>query len=92
MTPAERAQLQKAISRAAERREIREAIAASAVHGSIDRLLGEELIAAGSEVTAAWHEFRDIAAWLLEGNQRLRNSEARMVAAVAKFEELVPRR
>lgn len=75
MTSAGRQKLHKAINRSRERAEIREAITASAVQTSIDRMLGDELIAASREVVAAWHERR--------------NSEERMAEAIAKLEELV---
>lgn len=75
MTSAERQELHKAIARARERDEIREAIAAGTVQASIDRLLGDELIAATREAVAAWRERR--------------NSEDRMARAIAKLEELV---
>lgn len=76
MTPDERRQLQKAVSRANERAQIREAIAAGTVHGSISRQLGEELIAAIYEAQAAWAERA--------------NSEHRMQSVMDRFNELVP--
>lgn len=90
MTPDERKALRLALSRASERAQIREAIAAGAVTGSIDLLLGNELIAAHRERNAASREV--IAAW-----HERRNSEERMAKAIEnlervteKSEELVP--
>ena len=75
MTAVERQHLRTLVSRQRERAEIREALAMSHARSSIDRMLGEELIAAGREVVTAWHERR--------------NSEHRVAAAIARLEELV---
>jgi hypothetical protein len=58
-------------ARQIERGLIREAIATR----TIERRLGDELIAAGRDVVAAWHERR--------------NSEDRLAKAVAHLEKLV---
>lgn len=72
MTPAEHDHL---VSRQRERAEIREALQMSAARSSIDRMLGEELIAAGREVVAAWDDRS--------------NSQTRIRAAVERLRELV---
>ena len=75
MTQDERQHLRMIVSRQRERAEIREAIALSNARASIDRMLGEELIAAGREVASAWRERR--------------NSLDRLNSAIAKLEKLV---
>lgn len=62
-------------SRHIERAEIREAVAISAARASIDRMLGEELIAAGRELVAAWDDRS--------------NSQTRIRAAVERLRDLV---
>jgi len=73
MTSAEKQQRRRLMETA----EIREAIAASAVKGTISRRLGDELIDASREVVAAWYERS--------------NSVTRMRRAVANLERLVGR-
>ena len=75
MTSGEREHLRTLVSRQRERAEIREALAFSTAKSSIDRMLGEELIAATREVIAAYRA-------------RLRTNN-RMSAAIARLEELV---
>jgi hypothetical protein len=55
MTRIDRERLQVAVSRAAERREVREALAASTATEAIGRRLGDELISAARELIDAWH-------------------------------------
>ena len=56
MNEADREHLRTVVGRQRERAEIREALAMSTARASIDRMLGDELIAASREVVAAWHE------------------------------------
>jgi hypothetical protein len=60
-----------------ERDEMRTALARSRATESIGRKLGDELIAGAREVVAAWHERR--------------NTEARMIRAIERLEQLVGR-
>ena len=64
-------------SREIERGLVREAITAATVHGSIERLLGDELIAAARETVRAWHA------------RPLRQSE--LTEAIRRLEDLVGR-
>lgn len=77
MTGDERQHLRTLVSRQRERAEIREALAARAATESISKRLGDELIAVGREIVAAWHERQ--------------NSQLRLTAAIERLEELVGR-
>jgi len=74
MTRTEREQQRR---REIETAEIREAIAGSAITGTISRKLGDELIDASREAVAAWYERK--------------NSIDRMSRAIANLERLVGR-
>jgi len=71
MSPAKRQHLHTLVARQRERAEIREALQVSAARSSIDRMLGEELIAAGQEVVAAWDDRSN-------SQTRIRNAVERM--------------
>jgi len=75
MTRTEREQQRR--HREIETAEIREAIAGSAITGTISRKLGDELIDASREAVAAWYERK--------------NSIDRMGRAIANLERLVGR-
>lgn len=71
-----------ALRRRVEREEMREAIATSHARASIDKLLGEELIAAARSTVREWEK--------LEVNPR--NNRFRGIAyAIRKLEDLVGR-
>jgi hypothetical protein len=55
MTEAERRHLNTTVSRAMERDQIRAAIAAGTVHGSISRKLGDDLIDAARDAVGAFY-------------------------------------
>jgi hypothetical protein len=86
MTAAERDHLRTIVSRQRERAEIREALALSNARASIDRMLGEELIAAGREVVSAWRERRNL---IKTFGPSLIKSLDRLNSAIAKLEKLV---
>jgi len=67
--------------RAHERAEIREALTLSEARASIDRLLGEELIAAAREAVAAWRAFGRLPATA--------DDYPRVQRAIKRLEELV---
>jgi hypothetical protein len=78
MTGAEASRVRRAVgSLQQERDELRTALAQSHATESIGRKLGDDLIDAGREVVAAWHERR--------------NSEGRVDRAIRRLEDLVGR-